>query len=162
MKNSKKQQVILFFKIKAFLPIYLHSHELDPGFATQQGVVQGRYPKCGIRNYNLQFSADHFELNFLFSFLKMGQSRPLFAFILVFSTWHNSNTNWWSVDGVLGTWTQDGRIEGADESSGAMVAPRLVISYNPHPTIYLLWGHQCSWSFSQPTGGLHHTVFQLS
>ena len=49
-------------------------------------------------------------------FFKMGQSRP-FLFIFVFSTWHSSNINGKSIDGVLGTRTQGGRMEGTDEST---------------------------------------------
>ena len=45
----------------------------------------------------------------------MGQSRPLFLFIFVFSTCYN--LNWKSVDGVLGIQTWGGRMEGANESA---------------------------------------------
>ena len=50
--------------------------------------------------------------------LKMGQSRPLFLFIFVFSTCHNSIFLFdKSVDGLLRIRTQGGRMEGADEST---------------------------------------------
>ena len=49
----------------------------------------------------------------------MGQSRPLFLFIFVFSTRHNLNSNLIekSVDGVLGIQTWGGKMEGANKST---------------------------------------------
>ena len=51
-------------------------------------------------------------------FLKMGQTRPLFVYFAIF------------VDGVLGSRTRGGRIEGADESTELpMAAPVFLISW---------------------------------
>ena len=49
----------------------------------------------------------------------MGQSRPLFLFIFVFSSCHNLKSNFKSisVDGVLAIRTRGSRVEGADEST---------------------------------------------
>ena len=58
------------------------------------------------------------NVSYCFVLKKMGQSRPLFVY---FRSFHipiqMTNINWKSIDGVLGTRTQGGRMEGADEST---------------------------------------------
>ena len=49
----------------------------------------------------------------LLSIFKKGQSRPL----SLFSNYNFNNTNWKSVDGVLGIRTQGRRMDGADETT---------------------------------------------
>ena len=52
-------------------------------------------------------------------FKKMGQTRPLFCLFSFFShiAWTNLTINVKSVDGMLGSRTRGGRMEGADEST---------------------------------------------
>ena len=51
-------------------------------------------------------------------FFKKKWANPgLFLFIFVFLTWYKSIQIDKSIDGVLGTWTWGGRMEGADEST---------------------------------------------
>ena len=73
----------------------------------------------GYSRYALKLLKQSIPYLFSILFLKMGLTRPLFAY---FSPFHMTNTALIlqmkkSVDGVLGTRTRSGRMVGADEST---------------------------------------------
>ena len=51
----------------------------------------------------------------------------LFSFIFISSTWHNHNYSYKILDGMLGTRTQGGRMEGADISTVLWPHPKMCI-----------------------------------
>ena len=63
---------------------------------------------------------------FVFLFFKMGQSRPVFCLFSFFSCCNFNNTNWKSIDGVLGIQTWGCRMVGADETTELWWMPKFV------------------------------------
>ena len=78
---------------------------------------------------------------------KMGQSRPPFRLFSSFSCYNSNNTNWKSIDGVLGIRTQGRRMVGADETTELWWPP-----YNL-PFMYEIKSHyQSSLATTPPVG----------
>ena len=59
-------------------------------------------------------------------FKKTGQSRPLFCLFLFFSSYNFNNTNWKSIDGVLGIGTRGRRMVGTDETTELWRPPEMM------------------------------------
>ena len=57
---------------------------------------------------------------------KMGQSRPLFCLFSFFSSYNFNNTNWKSIDGVLGIGTRGRRMVGTDETTELWRPPEMM------------------------------------
>ena len=77
-------------------------------------LIRKHYSWCAMSLKNWSKNSWEFPPNI---FLKMGQSRPLFCLFSSFSHYNFNNTNWKSVDGVLGIWTRGRRMVGADETT---------------------------------------------